>query len=150
MKVVLLQDLRGLGRKDDVRNVSDGYARNFLIPRGVVKLATSKDLQKLDTARHELAEANTKAGEMLEELHRETQSAPISVPIETGEKGEIFSSLKEEDVRRALITAKPQLAELKLQIELEKHIKDLGIHEAGINAGRGVRNTFKIKIVDSG
>ena len=146
MKIILLKDLRGLGRKDDVKNVPDGYARNFLIPQGIAKLATGKELKKIDTEKHNLAETDARVGEMLEELHRETQSAPIGVPIKTGEKGEIFSSMKEADVRQALMAAKPQLSALEFKIELGKHIKEIGIHEARINAGRGIKNTFKIKI----
>jgi len=146
MKIILLKDLRGLGRKDDVRSVSDGYARNFLIPQGIVKPATSKELKKINTQKENLAETDIQIGEMLGELHRETEFAPINVPIKTGKKGEIFSSVKEADIREALLTAKPQLGVLKFEIELEKHIKEVGIHEAGINAGRGIKNTFKIVV----
>ncbi len=146
MKIILLKDLRGLGRKDDIRNVSDGYARNFLIPQGVAKPATSRELEKINTQKESLAKTDIQIGEMLGELHRETESAPISVPIKMGKKGEIFSSVKEVDIRKALLTAKPQLGVLKFEIELEKHIKEVGIHEAGINAGRGIKNTFKIEV----
>ncbi|MDD5710944.1 MAG: 50S ribosomal protein L9 [Candidatus Colwellbacteria bacterium] len=146
MKVVLLQDLRGLGRKDDVRNVSDGYARNFLISRGIAKPATGKDIRKIDAAKHDLAEANVRVGEILTELNRETQTAPIKVFIKTGDKGEVFSSVKEAEVQEALIAAKPQFGTLKFKIELGEHIKELGIYEISINAGRGVRNTFKIEV----
>jgi large subunit ribosomal protein L9 len=147
MKVVLIKDLRGLGRKDDVKNVPDGYARNFLIPHGVVKPATGKELERLDIKKQNLKDANAKIEKILKELHRETQSAPISVPIKTGSKGEIFSSIKEAEVRQVLMGVEPRLGNFEFDIKLEKHIKDLGVHEIEINAGRGIKNTLKIKIV---
>ena len=147
MKIVLIKDLKGLGRKDDVKNVSDGYARNFLIPHGVAKLATGKELEKIGVEKQNLAEMDARVREVLEELHRKTQSAPIGVPIKTGSRGEIFSSIKEADVRQALMTVEPRLGGFEFDIKLEKHIKKAGIHEAEINAGRGVKNTFKIEVI---
>lgn len=145
MQILLLQDVKGLGRRGEVKNASNGYARNYLIPKGLAKAATygeGLDVQK-QTQEKSTKEAELK--ETLENLEKKTRENPVPVHIEVGKKGEIFHSIKVSDIQQALNLYDPAISK-QGEVEIKKPIKEMGLHEVSLNLGGGVRGIFTIEV----
>lgn len=148
MQVLLLQDIKGLGRRGEIKNVSNGYARNYLIPQGVAKVATQGESENIAKQVEEKSIRDMELKKMLENLRVQTQSNPVAVSIKVGKRGEIFNSIKTSDVEEALKLYNPVIAK-QAEVEIKKPIKEIGLHEVSINLGGGVKNTFTIEVKPS-
>jgi len=139
MRVILLRDVRGLGRKNDVKEVSDGYARNFLIAKKMASPATAEAV----SAQKELM--NREAGEMYKLIAaaKALSEKTIEFRVKAGEKGEVFGSVTREDVRGEL----ERMGYKNIEVELHKPIKTLGEHPVDVNFGKGVKGQAKIILV---
>ena len=140
MKIILLQDIKGLGKKLDVKNVSNGYAMNFLIPKGLVKIATDLAVKKLETQKacQEKEEKETKIE--LEKIAKNLENQEFEFTVKTGEKGEVFGSVGKDDIK-ALIGIKD------IKVNLERPIKTLGEHQMEIDLGKGIKTKIKLKVL---
>jgi len=143
MKVILLQDVKDLGKKFDVKNVKDGYGHNFLLPRNLAKIATAKSIKELETQKIIWQKEEDEIKNKLETLSKEFQEKEFHFTLKTGEKGEVFGSISKADIKK-LIT--PSLFNNDVEINLEKPIKTLGAHQVEINLGRGVKTLIKLVI----
>ena len=141
MKVILLQDVRKLGAKYDVKNVADGYARNFLIPKGLAKIATQAVLYELEAEKKAWETKTEVLKAHAKELENYFSLNPIVFNLKTDAKGTAFGSVKAEDIEE-------KLKDLGYEgkIELEKPVKALGTTQALFNLGRGVKANINIVI----
>ena len=98
MKVILKQDVKGLGKKDDLVNVSDGYARNFLFPRGLAVEANQSNLNIVKTRKE--AEKSRRDRELAQarELAEELRDVEVVIRAKTGENGKLFGSITSKDI----------------------------------------------------
>lgn len=136
MKVILLQDIRGIGKKGEVREVRDGYVRNFLIPKNLVKIATPETLKQFISEQGALKIKHDALRKKLLEVSAKIQNTVFSFYLRTGEKGEVFGSVTKKDIEKAL-REKGILFE---DIEIKNgHLKAVGDHEVEINFGEGIR-----------
>jgi|SRR6185503_7015399 len=137
MKVVFLKDAPKLGHKGEIKDVSDGYAHNFLIPKGFAVVATGQIQQKIQK---EQREAEAKAGRELERfqvLKREMEKRTFTVKVKVGDKGQIFGGVREKDIAEAL-NNKMALNLEKNQVELDLPIKTLGQHVVTVKLGHNI------------
>lgn len=148
MKVILLEDVKSLGKKGDVVNVSDGYARNMILPKKLGVEATSKNMNDLKLQNQhadKVAKENLEAAKALAE---EIGTKQVTVKIKTGEGGKTFGSVSSKEISAA---AKQQLnLELdkkKMQLE-DGGLKTLGIHEVTIKLHPKVTATLKVKVTE--
>lgn len=149
MKVILLQDVKALGRKDEVKEVSDGYARNFLFKK---KLAQPADKANLNSLDHELKlraqrdqALRAKAEQMKEELAERT----LTIPAKAGEAGRLFGSVTTADVAEALKGLGYTVD--KHKIELPEPIKTLGGgHFAYVRPYNNVLIKVALEVVNAG
>jgi len=146
MQILLLDNVKGLGSKGQVKNVSDGYARNFLIPHGLAKAATPGDLKEVVHTTERIQELVSKQKDLLEEIRKRSRANPVPVAVAVGEKGELFASIREPEILSALLEYDGRISKFDARIEIEKPIKQMGQHEVGISLGRGVRDTFTIEL----
>lgn len=137
MKVILLQDIKDIGRRHEVKNVSDGYARNFLFPRKLAILAVPEALKKIEEEKSVLA---TEEKELAAKLKSVTDGEPIRFYLKTGAKGEIYTSIKEEDIAEEL----ERRGFESIKVKLEKPIKNLGLFEAEVYWRGGTSGKVKI------
>lgn len=144
MKVILLQDVKALGRKGDVKDVADGYARNFLFKN---KLAQPADKANMNSLNHELklqmqreAAAKAKAEEMAASLKEQT----VHLEMKCGEGGRLFGSVTTGDVSAAL--EKMGYKVDKKKIELAENIKTLGEYTATLKLHSSVHVDIKIEV----
>lgn len=146
MKVILKQDVNGLGKKDDMVNVSDGYARNFLIPKGLAVVADASNLN-IAKAKKE-AEKNKKERELekAKAIGAKLRDITLVIKAKSGDNGRLFGSITTKDISDRL------LSDFKLDIDkkkliLDEAIKSLGITEVEAKLYPGVSEKFKVKVV---
>lgn len=149
MKVILLEDVKSLGKKGEVVNVSDGYARNLLFPKKLGIEATAKnmnDLKLKNKHAEKVAQENLDAAKALAE---EIAAKEVTVAIKTGEGGKTFGSVSSKEIAAA---AKEQidmeLDKKKMQLP-EGGLKSLGVYEIGIRLHPQVMGTLKVKVTEA-
>ncbi len=140
MKVLLLADVKGTGKKGDVVEVADGYGRNFLIKKGLASVATANVVH--DAAQKKAAQEFHKAEEVkaLKALAAELNGKEVSVKIKTGENGKLFGSVTSANVAAALAEAGYTIDKKKIKMD---NVKTLGVFEAEIRLMENV--TAKIR-----
>lgn len=136
MKVILLQDIRGVGRRFEVKEVSDGYARNFLIPKKLAAIADAKHLA--EKASHDKAAAEEIA--KLQAVAKKLEQNPLQFTIKTGKHGEAFGSVSKHDIEKMLHAT----GYMNCGVVLPHTIKGTGEHEVEVNLGHGVKGRIKI------
>jgi large subunit ribosomal protein L9 len=145
MRIILLKDIKALGRKNEIKNVSDGYARNFLIPKKFASLATSKSIKILEKNNVELEKDTQEFKKLAEKIKKSTESSPLQLYIKVGDNNEIFGSIAAEEIEKKLIELFPDLKNTKLKIGSD-HIRELGIQNIEIDLGKGIREKIKIEV----
>ena len=148
MKVILLQDIKGTGKKDQILEISDGYARNYLLPRKLAREATAEALNSIERAKS----ADKHRGEVrraeAEQQARDLKGKVVQLSVRGGENGKIYGSVTNDQIAAAL---KEQLGVDvdKRKIEVEEPIKNAG--QAFINlklmAGVSTRMIVNVKVV---
>lgn len=128
MKVILLRDLARVGRKGDVKNVLDGHAQNFLIPRGIAERATPTSLKRLDAQQEAIKAERQAARERLSELREALKEMPVVIEAAANEQGHLFKGLHAGDIAEALSARAGEPVEPEV-ITLEQPIKEVGTHE---------------------
>ena len=145
MKVILLEDVKSLGKKGTIVNVSDGYARNLLLPKKLGVEATPKNLNdlKLQKAHQDKVAAQQLAD--AKALAEEIEKMSIEVQMKVGEGGKTFGAISTKEIAAA---AKDQLnLELdKKKISVDEPIKSLGVHNVKIKLHPKVVATLKVKV----
>ena len=146
MKVILLQDVKALGKKGDVVNVSDGYARNMLLKKGLGKEANGQNMNdlKLQKANAEkVAQENLDAARALAE---EMKDKEVKVSVKAGEGGRVFGSTKEiaEEIKKQLGYEID-----KKKILLDAPVKALGYTEIGIKLHTKVTAKMRVHVVEA-
>lgn len=128
MKVILLQDVPNVGRKYEVKNVSDGYARNFLFPRKLAEIATTKAIQALELKKKQLEEEKKIQQDLLKKNLEALNGIKISIKEKTNEKGHLFAAIHQKEIAKILKEQK-HIEIFEEMIELEKPIKEIGEYE---------------------
>lgn len=145
MQIILLQDIEKLGKKHDVKEVKDGYARNFLIPQGLAKIATKQDLKMLETQK---SIKEKKAEEELEKIQQVVtmiDGQEIIITVKVGEKEQLFESITVQKISEKL---KELNFEVKNnQIELSEPIKELGDFPIKIKFEHNLEAEIRIIII---
>ena len=145
MKVILLQDVKPLGKKGEVVNVSDGYARNNIIPKKLGVEATPKNLNdlKLQTQNEEkVAQEHLEAAQ---ELAKKLEAAKVELKIKTGEGGRTFGSVSSKEIA---IAVKEQLGyDLdKKKIQIKEAIRTPGMHLVPVKLHQKVTAELKVHV----
>ena len=144
MKVILLADVKGTGKKGDVVEVSDGFARNMLFKKNLAKIATVVEVNSLQIKKN--AEEFHKREEIkrLTELSREINGKEVLCLVKAGEAGKIFGSVTNENVSAALKNAGYEVDKKKIVISAP--IKKLGLYDVEIKLISGVPCKVKLKV----
>ena len=147
MKVILLQDVKSLGKKGEIVNVSDGYARNMILPKKLGVEANSKNMNDLKLQNQHAEKVAQENLEEAQALAAEIGEKQVQVKIKTGEGGKIFGSVSSKEVAAA---AKEQLdLELdKKKMQMPEGLKSLGVHEVPIKLHPKVTAMLKVKVVE--
>lgn len=148
MKVILLQDIKGVGKKFDVKNVSDGYVRNFLLPNKLIKIATDNEIRELSIQKAKLEEKEEELKKELKKIANYLEKQDFKFFVKTGGKGEVFGSINKDIVKDEIINSltddnDKKIVSENIEVELEKPIKKIGEYQIEINLGRGLKAKIK-------
>ncbi|AHF11159.1 MULTISPECIES: 50S ribosomal protein L9 [Dehalobacter] len=145
MKVILKEDVKALGKKGKVCEVSDGYARNFLIPRGLAVEATQGNVQDLVHKQKQEELRKQKEKQAALDLSQRIENMDIIVKVKVGEKGRLFGSVTNKEIAEVL-EKEYQLKLDKRKIEVKEPIKGLGEYQVTVKLHFEVTANLKIKI----
>jgi large subunit ribosomal protein L9 len=136
MEVILREDVPHLGTIGDIVKVRAGYARNYLLPRGLATVADKRNLRALEHERRVVEDKRRRALSAAETLSQKLAAARIVITARAGEEGKLFGSVTNIDVERAL--ADQDLTVERRRIRLEEPIKTLGEHKVAVTLTAGV------------
>jgi len=125
MRVILLQDIENLGKKYEVKEVKDGYARNFLLPKKLAKLATEKAMKWLENQKKKELEKIEQELKEYQELASKIDGSEIIIPVKIGKEGQLFEKITPQKISEK-INEQLNVKIKKEQINLEKPINELG------------------------
>lgn len=145
MKVILLNEVKGSGKKGDVINVSDGYARNFLLPRKLAKEATSSAVHEIEVKKESKRLKEKEQRDKAQELANGMNEMSVTLYAKTGESDRLFGSISTSDIAKAL-KKEYDIEVDKKKISLEEHIKLLGEYKAKVKLYSGVSANLKVII----
>ena len=146
MKVILKKDVEKLGYKDDIVTVKNGFARNFLIPKGMGILATESAQKILAENLKQRAHKEAKVKNEAESLLAKIEELSLKVGAKAGEKGKIFGSVNNIQLAEALKVAGFDIERRKIQLK-DDTIKNLGEYEALIDLHKEVKATLKFEVI---
>ena len=176
MKVILLDNIKGVGKKDEVINASDGYARNFLFPKNLAVEANKENMAKLQTKKDSKQHQKDLEKEAAYEMMKKLKDITIQIPVKAGENGKIFGGVTAKEIAEKIhkleltlkvkavengkifggITSKEISEELKKQnnievdkkkIDMKETIKNLGIRTIEIKLFEGVIGKLKVDVI---
>ena len=146
MKVVLLQDVAGQGKKGDVVNVAEGYARNYLIPRGLAALASEGKMKELSVQKESAAQKSRKIEEVARELAGKLENIRVTVRTKTGEGGRLFGSVNNKDIADA-VAAQHKITLDKKKLVVKEPIKQLGTYAVAVKLHPSVQAEIRVDVV---
>lgn len=144
MKVILLQDVKSLGKKGDIVSVNDGYARNFILPKKMGVEATGKNLNDLKLQKNNEKKVAQENLDVAKKLAAELAEGQVELSIKVGEGGRAFGSVSGKEIAEA-VSDQMKLAVDKKKIQLKEPIKSLGTHIVKVKLHPEV--TAELKVV---
>lgn len=145
MKVIVLKDTKNVGKKGDLKNVSDGYAKNFLIPKGIVVEATDANIRDLERKRAADAEKRATDKASAEVLKAKLAEIDVKLQTKAGEGGRVFGSVTSKDISDAL-NEQYGIEIDKKKIVLSNPIKQVGEYTVEAKLYQEVTGSFKVTI----
>ncbi|MBI3812773.1 MAG: 50S ribosomal protein L9 [Nitrospirae bacterium] len=145
MKVILREDVETLGRMGDLVNVSDGYARNFLIPKKKAVEATTKSVKVLEHEKRLISDQARKVKKEHEVQAEKINATPITILVQVGEEGKLFGSVTNKDIAEAL--SKEGIEIDKRKILLEDPLKEIGSFTIPIQVYHDVKAQLKLTLI---
>lgn len=147
MKVILLQDVKSLGKRGDLVNVADGYARNFLFPRNLAVEATPGNLAKLEQEKK--AKENKLARQKMEaeELAARIKNLSVTLKVKAGTQGKLYGSINSKNIAEAL-KEQHGIDLDRRKIQLDEPIKAFGCYEVSIKVHPEVEAKLTVRVVE--
>lgn len=146
MKVILQKDVKGQGKKGQLVEVSEGYARNFLFPRNLAVEATGGNIKNFEQREKSDQKKKEEEKEQAEQFAKELERVTITIPAKTGEGGRLFGAVSTKQIADALKKAKLDIDKRKLI--LDEPIKTLGITRVPVKLHLDVMGTLNVHVVE--
>mgnify|MGYP005785284891 CR=1 len=146
MKVILKADIKGVGKKDEVINASDGYARNFLFPKNLAVEANTENMNKLKAQKDANQFKKDTEKEEAKKLAEKLKKILVTIKVKTGENGKIFGGVSAKEIAENLET-QHNIKIDKKKIELKETIKTLGTQMVNVKLFDGVIGTIKVNVI---
>ena len=145
MRVILKSEVAGLGRPGDVKDVADGYAQNFLLPRGLAIEATAGEMKVLSRARDAKRAKQDRAHADAEELAKRLTETTLVFKLKAGEQGKTFGSVTNKDIAEAL-QREHKVDIDRTKVHLPEPLKSLGVHTVEVRLLTDVRANVTVAI----
>ena len=146
MKVILLDNIKGVGKKDEIINASDGYARNYLLPKKLAVEANAENMSKLNNKKESANYKKDQEKQQAEELAKKLKGTMLKIKVKAGENGKIFGGVTSKEISENLKT-QYNFAVDKKKIELKDTIKTLGSFNVSIKLFEGITANLKVEVI---
>ncbi len=146
MQVILMQDVDKIGQRGDIVDVSRGYVRNFLVPRGLAEVATPGKMEEARREMEETEERDRRLAERAEEVAATLNKSVITIETRTGEDERLFGSVTAANIARAIEQARGVRLDRR-RIRLSEPIKSLGTHQVPVQVHGDVEANVKVIVV---
>ncbi len=146
MKIIFLKDKQGMGRKGEIKDVSDGYARNFLLPNGYAKAATPAAVKEHAALKAAENKEDAELYSRLIEIKKLLTTRTLEFKLKTDKNGSVFGSITKEIILSGLRDTK-LLGKEHVEIKMDRPIKELGDHESEVNLKKGIIAKLTVRIV---
>ena len=146
MKVILKQDIKGVGKKDEIINASDGYARTFLLPKGLAVEANNENMSKLKAKEDSKAYKKEIEKEEAKKIADRLSKIQLKVEVKAGENGKIFGGVSAKEIAD-LLKSNYDIEVDKKKIDLKETIKTLGLRTITIKLYDGVIGNLKVDVI---
>ncbi len=144
MKVLLIKDVKSLGKAGEIKEVKDGYGKNFLVAKGLAKVATEEVIREWEQEQKRKAEEEAAEIARLEELKNRLESTQIVIRKKLGANGSLFGAITNSEIAESL--KKEGIKIDKKQIHIDGAIKATGVYEADIKLGHGIHAKLKFEV----
>ena len=146
MKVILLDNIKGVGKKDEIINASDGYARNFLFPKKLAVEANNENMSKLKAKKQSEQYKKDVNKENAEKIAKKLDDITLTIKVKAGENGKIFGGVTSKEISEEL--KKQYKIDIdKKKIILNENIKNLGCFDISMKLFEGVTGKLKVKVI---
>ncbi len=146
MKVLLIKDVKSLGKAGEIKEVKDGYGKNFLIGKGFAKHATSEVLTAHKAEEELKAENEAKEIALLKAMAEKLDKLKIEIHKKLGETGHLFGSVTKDEVAHALLD-QHKIEIDKKHIDAKSNIKMVGSHELDLKLGHGIHAALHVEVI---
>lgn len=146
MKVIFIKELPGTGKQGEIKEVKDGYARNYLIPRGFAIEATEENIRRLERENEISSARKKKELTRAKEIKKIVEEGSITIMSKAGQDEKLFGAITAEDIAQALLEQKNVEID-KHQILLEQPIKKLGVYKVPVRTGENITAEVKVWVV---
>lgn len=147
MKVILTQDVKAQGKKGDLINVSDGYANNFLLKKGLAKVATKQAINELEGKKGAEEFRRNQEEEKAKNIADRMKEFTVKLTAKSGKEGKLFGSITSKDVAQAL-KEQYNIEVDKRKIDIPDGIKTCGTRDVNVSLYHGVTGTFKVQVTE--
>jgi len=147
MKLILTREVAGLGRAGDVVNVKDGYARNFLIPRGNAIAWSEGGEKQIDGIRRARQSREIRDKDHANEIKAKLEATTFEIKVKVGSTGRLFGSVTEKDIA-LVIKSETGIDIDRHKVKLIKHVKNLGKHTAKVSLLTGVAANITVNVIE--
>jgi large subunit ribosomal protein L9 len=148
MKVILTEEIRGLGTRGETVTVKDGYARNFLLPKNLAREATAGNLKQIEHERRKWALLAQQEKDVAQKAADKVKGVKIRIEKRVGEHGHLFGSVTANEIADALLEKGIEID--KRRIELGSPIKTIGLHDVDVRLHRDVTAQIQVEVVAQG
>ncbi|RCW42975.1 50S ribosomal protein L9 [Paenibacillus prosopidis] len=146
MKVIFLQDVKGQGKKGQVKDLSEGYVRNFLLPQGLAKLASDGNLKTLELQNASEQKRKEKEKEDAQALGKRLDELTVVIKTKAGEGGRLFGAITSKQIAEALAAQGIKID--KRKIELEDPIRTLGVTQVSVKLHPEVKAKLSVQAAE--
>jgi large subunit ribosomal protein L9 len=147
MRVVFVEEIESVGRIGEVKNVADGYARNYLLPRKLAIPATPAALKQAEARAQVAAKQQEKLDQSAQAQAAKLEGKALTIKARVGEQGRLFGSVTAADIAEALASTLGVEEFDRHQVELEQPLREIGQHEVSLRLSRNVRTNVTVDVV---
>ena len=146
MKVILTKDVQNLGNNGDIKDVADGYARNFLIPDGSAKIATKNTIKQSEEIRAKRAKKSEENIKLAEEIVKKIKGFKVNIKVKAENNGKLYAAIKPKEISALLVENGFQVNEDNLVIQ--SPIKELGDYEVLVEFDHELKTKINLTVED--
>ena len=146
MKVILKADIKGVGKKDQIINASDGYARNFLFPKNLAVEANAENMNKLKAKQDSIQYQKNQEKEQAKQIAEKMKRISLRIEVKAGENGKIFGGVSAKEIAQELEKQHNIIIDKK-KIDLKETIKTLGVQTVNIKLFEGIIGKLKVDVI---